>query len=765
MRFRDRPGKIASAVVLLFCLAQGAVDPTDWRPKFYEGLEARGEVSFPADADRSRSPCIELRHVGGAKKFGVEKTVESALSGPIVWTVSADVRCADGGKAGAAMEFFDAKGVSLGVRDGKEFRSSGWTRFSWTFESPSSSAAAASVHLLSLDGGSVRFTNVQVSSAPGTEHGELPLEAQVLPVKWNCDWNGGTAEFTSFADAPLPLAFRFKGDRSKLEEPALVLDIPDSLALTDAFTEHPDYIGAERPVSETVHARDGVAYRQLRFEGLRAFRIMKPTFAFERKLAVVLEPRSGTAFAGRAFRVYWRLADASRTTAEDRFDVRFVSLPRGLRQPKSFPVFSWRSGDRQFSSDEVLNRAAAAYEAAGLTTFVRPSPTSERGREIAACLGKRPVKWTFIRTFPDLWNTMFLGKDTPEYAALGVRLAERADGRTSTVVCPEYFNNDPAFHAYFRDKVVIAGLKACGLRAGDWVAFDFEPWHADRFCVCERCRATFSKSVGRTDTIPIDQIRANRDAWVNFRCRQTEASVAKFCEIVRAYDQGIRIADYDYIVTYGDPAREQVFYRDCAKNAASNEKWFDIHLCSYYHTIGLEAFRMMRNNARHLKKDYVPLGGIDGYGSYLRDGEVLTPRQIRQFALAAFVNGCPAIGFYEGFHYDGLQMLALMKARDQIAAVEKFPWGHADGTLVASATSDKLAFAASVADGEEAIALFNYDSQSAIVVRVKGELRGNFEAVSPVTGERLVERVDLAEGFDVDVPPEGVRFVVIRKRK
>jgi hypothetical protein len=79
------------------------------------------------------------------------------------------------------------------------------------------------------------------------------------------------------------------------------------------------------------------------------------------------------------------------------------------------------------------------------------------------------------------------------------------------------------------------------------------------------------------------------DDWALFRCRQTETSVAKLAKIIRDYDPGIKVIDYDYIIWYGE-ASERMFMRGCSKNAAMNDKWLDAHICSFYHTCDRSAF-------------------------------------------------------------------------------------------------------------------------------------------------------------------------------
>lgn len=733
-----------------------------WTAKFYEGLEANGEMCVVKGGYKGTADCIELKYIHGADKFGAEKTFANKTGGATLWTVSADVECDGGGDAGAAIEIFDAAGKSLGVKTGAAVKADGWTRHEWKFAVPSK-AANVSVHLLSLSKKSVRFANARVDSEKGEEIKEKPIEAYALPSAWNKAWNGGKEMFTSFADAPLAMSFHFKGDKDALRLPAFEIEFPDELELDDAFTSHAEHHAAETPVSDVRIVRDGATYRKLRFENIKAFGILRKSYGWERKLAVVLAPKDARKGTGRTFKIYWRALEEELVCSEGTVDLRFASVPEGLRKTDFF-VFSWQSDDRLFTNDKSLLAAAKAYEAAGVTTFVRRNPEQcPRGARNAAILEKRGP-WRFTMTFSDSWDIRFLNSDTDDFKALGVKMAERNDGKkmNSPLLCPDYFNNDPAFHAYYRDSVILPRLKSHGIKAGDMISGDLEPWGAKHFCVCERCLKAFAEFKG-LDKIPSPrEIGKWPDDWALFRCRQTETSVAKLAKIIRDYDPGIKVIDYDYIIWYGE-ASERMFMRGCSKNAAMNEKWIDAHICSFYHTCDLNAFNAIGNNTRKLLKPYIPLGAIAGAGSYLRGGEVRNPAQIRQLALAAAVHGCPGIGFYKGIHYDGEHLLALMKARDEIAAVEGFGWGKAKGSLTASSDSKEFAFASASRGGEEAIALFNYDAKKPLTARIFRPQGGGLAASDPVSGKTISPAADLSKGFDVEVRPGDVRFVLFRR--
>ena len=755
--------------ILLFTLTCGSFEARaqldgfeGWAPKFYDGLEANGSVATIAHGYKDTAPCIELKHIDGAQKFGVAKDVKSGIKGPVEWKVTADVWCGAGGEAGVSMEFFGAKGGTLGIIDGEGVRPQVWMRREWRFAAPAS-AATASVHLLSLATGAVRFANVAVTSAQGTATDEIAISAKPLPSGWNRDWNGGKNEFTSFVGAPLPMAFHFKGDKAKLKRPAFEIDLPDDLELLDAFTEHADSYRAERPVKQTAIVRNGFTYNRLRFEGVTVFKILQPVYGWERKLALLIGLKPGR--SGRIYRLTWRVADGERTKADSSIALKFAELPTNLRKPKGFTILSWQCDDLVFSTDEALRAAIPAYEAAGLTWFRRMDAKFKRGKEVERFLAARPTGWRFAFGFADLWDPRFLGSGSDGFKALNVKYAEFDDGKPSKrSLCPDYFNHDPDFGKYYREKVLLAGLRRAGVQAGDIVTSDFEPWGSQHYCVCERCRAAFAKHQGLAQTPMVAELKKYPNEWAEFRCTQTEETLRQYFQTIRTYNPGLVLCDYDYVLLYGTK-HEKIFVTGCAKDTRRNEKWFDLHICSYYHTCDLKSFEAIRNNTQHLKKPYLPLGAVGGYGGYLRAGEVHHPRQIRMLALAAAVHGCPGIGFYQGIHYDGEHLLALMKARDEIAAIEEFPWGKKEGTLIATASNPQLVHATSVSpDGkEEVIALFNYDAKESAAAKVCAPAGGLYKVLDPVSGKVLAERVGGTDGITLTVQPEDVSLVVFRK--
>ena len=215
-----------------------------------------------------------------------------------------------------------------------------------------------------------------------------------------------------------------------------------------------------------------------------------------------------------------------------------------------------------------------------------------------------------------------------------------------------------------------------------------------------------------------------QDEWAEFRTRHSAKTMEIAERIIRGFNPSLKIVDYDYIIEYGNPESRAQFIRRCAKDTLMNEQWIDGHLCSYYHYIGRPAFKSMKNNVRHLKKPYHPMAGLSGYASWVRPGEVLNPRQIRQFGLAALVNGCPGYAFYPGNGFDGEVLLAMMEVQDAAARYEDLPWGKVDGRTAVEGPADRIAYASTVQpDGSEVVAVFNYDETDSAEVKIGGETR------------------------------------------
>lgn len=743
-----RSAALFAGVLLLIAGASGNEKNGGWAPKFYPGLEAGGSVEWLPNGYKGKDAAVRLKWESGAMKFGVMKNVTTELSGLVDWTISAQVKSEGNyGYAGAAMEFFDEKGRSLGVvTSPKPAVAHSWRRMEWTFSAPKT-AKKCTAHLLSLNREPVLYAKMSVTSKRGRGESQIPFEVAALPAEWNKDWNGGTVRMLNFTDAPIPVSFYVKGRIRELANPKIEVDIPESLEVKESCSPLGGYF--EKFVPQTFSYMTN-GERVVRYSFINpAFlkRLSATKFRVDEGVCIklVVVPKSECNAEDRTFTIRYRTKDGEKTGEDKSMEMVFRRMPRHLKKTKDFFVFSWNNVDRHFVDDGVANAAANAYEAAGIRSFRRTLPNGAdfgRKKELAALYAKRPVKYLFSGRFGDLWSLKPCGLGKSSAKKLGVRMAVCSDEHYAEHVgdkmCPEYFITDSRLKKHLR-KYIHKVLSESGVADGDWVTFDMEPWHSSTWCHCSECHKAFAAFAG-LDHIPDaaeTQTDPLKDKWATFRCRHNERSVELVSKFIKEYNPTLKCIDYDYIMPYGDDVGMKARRRLCGKDTFENEKWLDGHLCSYYHTIDRASFLAMKNNVRFLRKFYVPMAAMCGYGSYLRPGEVLSPQQMKQFAVAAFVNGCPGYAVYSGVCYDGEMLIAMMKAQDEIVRYEGLPWGKVDGKCKPKCENESFASASTVMpDGTEVVALFNYESD-------------------------LTIRVALA-GREYEIEPYGVRFVEVK---
>ena len=714
--------------------------PDGWSSKFYHGLEAVGSVTWVPGAFKGKGGAMRCAWESGAFKFGVEKEVKTDLSGWVDWIVEADVKSeGDYGYAGAAMSFLDGHGRDAGsVSNLRPIVAKEWRKAKWTFSAPKE-ARRFFVQILSLDKEPVMFANVRIESRQGLDRGEIPFEVMALPAEKNVWWNGGKVKTLNFSDAPLPTLFYMKGAKAGRDALRFVIDIPAELEIKDAYCPNGTFYETFRPLEAKSFRTNGIdcvryVFGHAKFFTGRSYGALNPARYFideGTSIALVIAPRADGTVCERIMPTYpirYRMMLGEKRGQEKMLEMEFRPLPKGLKTSKDFFVFSWNNADRHFSSDSALLAAARAYEAAGIRSFRRTPHGGlqfTRKNEIASLLEKRPCRYIFALGLGNLWMPSRLGIKKGMAEELGVRMSVSSDPRYAgfaRVMCPEYFTKSESLQKRVRDNVRKV-LSSHGAKDGDWVTFDMEPWHSSTYCHCDVCHKAFAEFAGLSHVPDAaeTQSMALRDKWALFRCAHNAKSVEMLVKYIHEYNPTLKCIDYDYVMPYGDEKGMMARRRSVGKDTLANEQWLDGHLCSYYHKIDKAAFDAIRNDTRHLKKLYVPMGANDGAGGYLQPNEVLSPKQVRQFALAAFVHGCPGIGFYSGNAYEGEMLLALMEAQNEIVKWEWLPWGKADGSVVAKSESGQFAFASTVKpDGGEVLALFNYDSEETISVDVVG---------------------------------------------
>ncbi|MBP5641012.1 MAG: hypothetical protein J6X55_16145 [Victivallales bacterium] len=760
--------------------------PKGWTKKMFEGREAMGDVKMAAAGFESKE-AVSLQYISGAQVFGAEAELNPFVPGASEYTAGAMVLCAKNGSAKMMAEFFDAAGRVAGSAESEELASESWKALTWKFSTPPE-CAKIKLYCLSASTGAVTFDRVTCRRTGKAVAAGIEFVAKPLPVEASKIWNDGKPVFNSFAEAPLPLGFHFKGNKNRLKNPALELDIPVGVHIADAFSSHLGAYGYEDPIVTPLKRPEG-DYLRCRFEKIRSFRIMQMDFAWERKLIVVLAPDEPKSAIGKTCKVFFRVADGSVRGTEESFDLNFLPMPEGP-QPDNFRIYRWDQDDSIYSKNDVFLEYAKVLEAAGMTMFNRRG--SERTRELGKLLEPRGG-WLFRGYIPNYIHE----KGRKEYKTMNVQYSVNANGQLEQgSLCPLYAAMDPAFRKFTKEDIS-RYLDILQVKDGEMVTMDTEPWHPLDTCFCEHCLAAFKERM-KLDHLPTDvEIRKNYPQdWAYFRVDLQAAPIRLWSESIKAARPNAIVGDYDYVFDYGSPNADSRF-QSCAKSAKLNEQWLDMHITSYYHLIDKQAFDQIRLGTRNLNKTYVPICAIDGVG-YLSASEVLKPAQARQTMVAGAAHGCPEFAIYSGRHLDGAHIAALARGRHEIAVMQRFyrkggkAENDAQGVTLEPKPfqtrritvegnerilrfpnwNDKYAMAATEDGNDIGVTIFNYHREQTLFAELKLTVpAGNYVVVNPVTGQCLEvpepgrvswTAAELANGVLVSIGPLDIGYVIVK---
>ncbi len=735
---------------------------------------------------------LNLNWLSGGAEFGAVTEPSSLPEPGTVWEWRAELRTAKNARARLVVSALDKQGEVIDSIRSPEVAAPEFQAHNVVFRVPQG-ARRVLLEWVAVGDGTVQFRHPELARSQESPPEPFPIQALPLPVTGTETWNGGKAEFNTFSNAPVPLAFHFKGDAAGLKDPALVIEIPMELKLTEVLFPHSSFLTAENPVESTV-TRQNRPYRRYSIVNPKVFsQLARADYAWERKLAMTLEPAQAGC-ENQSFELYWYLtADHGAKRSEVRhFPVNILPpLPR-LANPKNFPFIGYTSEDLNFNSPERVAAIASNYEEANMHS--RSRGHSEREIAVDQLLEKRG--WRMCVTSPDYICENFVKgsqwpavRDRVEFVQWDASVKNPGPRRK---ICPQYFTTDPEFKKYFHD-FLVERMKQRGLKNGEWVVFDIEPWETMDWCFCDRCRNDFAAWAKLSGVPTAAQIRSDyRDGWRDFRCLGTARMSQMHAAAIRAAFPDSKIIDYDYVVHYNDPNFRN-YYARVAKDPQLNERWFDAHFASFYHYVDKNAFDLIDLNIKHLKKDYWVIGAIDRKG-YLRENEVVSPARFRMLMLATATAGGKGFGLWPGKHIDGRFFVAINQAMFEIARIEELIAGgvRADEQVTVAALPyaqedivvdgktrrivrpnwrDLFGYHAWALGGRTLTALFNYSADEPLFVRVgrPGVAEGRYTVFDPVANRRLRNArgavwsaAELQQGVLIRVAPQDVVMLEIR---
>lgn len=615
--------------------------PAGWQKKYVDGYENVSDIKVNGSV-------LQIIWKSGGAKFGAE-TFPVSLLKPGNYIFSA--KCKILGNSSAQL--------SAGNYHSKQVKSDSWQAISVVFKVK----AGESINPIcwNLGQGNVQYQNFSLTKTTTKVVDSFPIQAFALPVQITKIWKGKN-EFNTFADTPVPLSFEFKGDKSKFKKAALVIELPVELRIAEAYNMHTALTQVEKPQITPIE-RNGRKFNRYTFTNPRVFRIIQKAFAWERKLAMAIVPAKPE-LTEKVFPVYWYLTADRKKSEEHNFKLRLLPPMVKAKMPKSFPNYSWSLLDINFDSPALFKKVAEGIEKSGMNYRKRSS--AHRYKKIDNILAARG--WKFYVTNPDYYHPKFCGLNK---STLKDKIAMSKNPKGSTYahkICPSYFNTSQEFrkHIYsFLQKK----YSSYGIKNGDVIIFDIEPWQPMEWCFCESCRKDFAKK-NNLKTIPAAQEIKNKHSgqWSAFRNAQTAETTKIIADFFRKNYPKSKIFDYDYVVDFSKPDYRN-YYKAVAKDPKLNEKYIDGHFASYYHYTDKRAFDLIDINIKNLKKDYYVVAGLDRLG-YLNSNEILSPRRMRMLLLASAVNGAKGFSIYSGEHFDGLYLQMFNRTMPLIAKME-----------------------------------------------------------------------------------------------
>jgi len=756
--------------------------PANWQKKMVNGLETVCDFKVSQGGGK---PAIALEWKHGGPRFGIEPELKDFSSIGNGLEFSAFSKTSGESSAVLIAEALDKDGKIISEYKSEPIKSADWKKATLFF-SPPVGMAKVKVYCFNEGQGTVSFSGAELKNAKTKIEEAFPFQAICMPVEMMKDLNGGKGEFNTFSDRPVPLAFEFKGNTKKNKINSLVVEIPKEIKLAECFNSHEGLgLKEEKPEIEKV-SRDGKDYLRYTFRNPKVFGIVQPSWAWERKLVMAMLPED-KASIGNKGNIYWYLKADERKSEENFFALNILPPMPGTAKPKNFPLVFYGTYDVNFNNPDLMAKVAGIYEEAG--DVVRGRGSAERD----LFLEKRG--WKMWVKLPDYMHGKFIvNGEGWEKVKDKIEACVRENGKTDKDrICPQYFLSDPDFRIYIK-KFLLSKLQRKGLKNGEPVSFDIEPWEPMEWCFCERCRKDFAAYCKLGKTAEISEIKSKyQKEWRDFRCLNTSEVLKMHCDVVRENYPASKIIDYDYVVNFNCPDFRDAYYR-VAKDPQLNEKYFDAHLSSYYHYTDKNAFDMIDINARNLKKDYWVLGAIDRSGTYLSGKEVISPAQARMLILASAASGAKGAGFYPGLHIDGKFFVAIDKAMSEIAVLEKFfmegkridselkvqplPYfskkvqvGDREIEIVRPNWKDRFGYRVHSLDGKKLLSIFNYSPDKKAFVKVSAEMpAGKYTVMDPVANKRIIQETGkefwdasgISGGFIFGTPAHDVRFLMIQ---
>lgn len=741
--------------------------PASWTRFTYPGHEAE------FDAECNNGVCT-LTHRGGASKFGVASSLKGNISGGRLYHIQARFMTDSGGRFMVSAEFFNEKGESLGEQISPVYGSGKETVFKWDTKAPPA-AKTMQLRWLNSSSGIVKFRLPSCKMGAAIAVAErFPIRMRLCPADMSSDWKGGKPCFYTFKNTELPLCINLCGEKAKLKNPAILIEMPDELELT-CYSSYPT-VSLYKPIEGKIVSRAN-GKTLWRFEDVPLWGALKQNFGAQRTvIASIRGPKASGRFYSAAC---WAENDGCKGDVFS-FDISLLDDPPDIPMPKDFFIGRWRTLDFYPFDKDAFRRLSATLQRCGM-------------KQASIPWGDNPHLLGYIDELRQMgWhaNCGYIEGDYEIKCDDGYQLPPAITSAGTirpNTTCPERLLDHPSSRKALLDHVM-AGWKNV-LRQGDYVAWDYEPFETMEWCFCDYCREKFARRLKLPATPTANEIRRNHaEAWVRFRCENTRNRLALYREAASRKLPKVKILDYDYVVDYSNPEAPMAKFMSVCKDPVLNDDVLDGHFQSYYYIVDHEAFRMIRINRRKFKGDYIPMGGLAGTsnGWLAKDG-VLSPERVRLMVWSSVLNGCGSYWLYPGlvdaiyltmFHRT-LGIIAILEKEplwkklisdgyDDAVVMECRPYGMLktdDGKTISTPSWKSLSECLKAVDGRQAlVAIVNY-YEKPLFADVKTQMpEGRYVMENVLTGEIMYSgnARGLADGILIKAPARDAVFFRIR---